>query len=140
MITGIFTRLSDGSRAGTIHCRKKGYRVITIDHKRYQEHKLVRFYLFNDYHCEVDHKNGIRDDNRFKNLRKASSTINNRNRAKHRNNKSGITGVCWIKRCKSWQVTIISKRVGFSKDFFEACCMRKSAELVIGGFTSRHGI
>lgn len=44
------------------------------------------------------------------------------------NNKSGIKGVYFQKSTKSWIVTWGADYYGCSKDFFEACCMRKSAE------------
>lgn len=42
---------------------------------------------------ELDHRNGIRDDNRFSNLRLADRTMQMRNRATFKTNKTGLNGV-----------------------------------------------
>lgn len=55
-------------------------------------------------------------------------------------NASGLRGVFWFARTNRWMVYINrqNKRydLGYYTDFFEACCVRKSAELAldIGGF------
>lgn len=44
-------------------------------------------------------------------------------------NKSGITGVYWQKgRYQGWAVTWGDSCVKCTRDFFEACCIRKSLE------------
>ena len=49
-----------------------------------------------------------------------------------RNNTSGICGVSWSVKNKSYKAAIKrdgkDRFLGASKDFFEACCLRKSAE------------
>lgn len=45
---------------------------------------------------EIDHKDGNYYNNRFSNLRKATSPQNNRNRATFKNNKLGVKGVCQV--------------------------------------------
>lgn len=45
---------------------------------------------------DVDHKNGVRHDNRWRNLREGSTNQNMQNqRIPHSNNKSGYLGVSW---------------------------------------------
>lgn len=55
------------------------------------------------------------------------------NRTLFSNNKSGITGVSWHLKNSCWTVYINKngKRsyLGSRKDFFDACCIRKRAEL-----------
>ena len=43
-------------------------------------------------------------------------------------NKTGIMGVCWNKKDKLWHIHFKNKYVSCTKDFFEACCIRKSVE------------
>lgn len=43
-------------------------------------------------------------------------------------NTTGIAGVGWCNTFKKWYVRIGNKRLGYYKDFFEACCARKSKE------------
>ena len=88
---------------------------------------------------DVDHINGVRDDNRFSNLRAVNRSNNRRNSAKPRNNVSGVVGVCWHKHQRKWEVKLLNKTIGYSRDFFEACCIRKSNENKAGGFTNRYG-
>lgn len=44
-------------------------------------------------------------------------------------NKTGISGVFFVKADSLWRATFQSKYLGSSPDFFEACCLRKSAEV-----------
>jgi len=46
----------------------------------------------------------------------------------YKTNKTGISGVQWRALRNSWQVSFGTRSLGSSKDFFEACCLRKSAE------------
>ena len=58
------------------------------------------------------------------------------------NNSSGITGVCWYERDNKWEVQIYfcgkKNYLGRFEDFFEACCVRKAAEVEYG-FHPNHG-
>lgn len=55
------------------------------------------------------------------------------NKGLYVNSKSGITGVTWHNRNQCWTVQINKNKkrsyLGSTKDFFEACCIRKKAEL-----------
>ena len=83
---------------------------------------------------QVDHINRVRHDNRWINLREADQSRNRKNSKLNHNNKSGIKGVFWKeitikgKVYGTWRVRLGKKLVGQSKDFFKACCLRKSAE------------
>lgn len=69
---------------------RKGYWVITINTKRYKRGRLCFFMEFGrfPYPC-VDHKNGIRHDDRLNNLRESSITENAWNHS-NRKKKSGL--------------------------------------------------
>lgn len=64
-------------------------------------------------------------------------TMNRRPRSSSRNNTSGVIGVCWKTAEGAFVVTINGKYLGSNKNFFEACCLRKSAENKLG-LTSTH--
>jgi len=84
---------------------------------------------------EIDHIDGNRSNNRIENLRCVDKATNLRAAAKRlrKTNKSGVTGVYYHKRHKGWvaRIRVDGKIIdlGFRKDFFEAVCLRKSAEV-----------
>lgn len=66
------------------------------------------------------------------NCRWATRTEQARNTRVVKANKSGIMGVWWRKNKQRWDVSCYGNYIGINKDFFEACCMRKSAEVRYG--------
>lgn len=110
-ITGIFVwrvRVSN-VRAGTIagSPKAKGYRGIRIDGVSYYEHRLAVFYMTGEWpEDDVDHRNLIRADNRYTNLRPATSGQNKMNRRAQSNNVLGVKGVSYDKRFGWFQARI----------------------------------
>jgi hypothetical protein len=90
------------------HLDKNGYCVVTLDDIYYKAHVLFWFYMTGEWPpCEIDHINRIKNDNRWKNLRLATSAQNTINRGLRSNNISGTTGVFWMKRHKKWKAKIV---------------------------------
>lgn len=80
-----------------------GYRVIMVNHKPYPAHRLAWLYMTGEWPGkEVDHKNLIRDDNRWGNLRSASVFQNQWNTGLRSTNTSGVKGVYFDKRKQKW--------------------------------------
>ncbi len=81
---------------------------------------------------QIDHVNGVRNDNRLSNLRTVTNAENTRNGKKRCTNTSGVTGVSWFKPNKSWGAYINAEGerrfLGLFKDLFSAATARKSAE------------
>ncbi len=97
--TGIFTSKVDRSTNVKVGdaCETLshyGYLQVYIDGRVYKLHRLAFLYMegyMPEY--EVDHKNGVRVDNRWCNLRHVSKFCNMQNCKKSSNNKSGFSGV-----------------------------------------------
>lgn len=105
--TGIFRSIKnrsggppEGSVLGTLD--SEGYRRITFFGKRYSAARLAFFYMENRWPVQIDHTNRVRDDDRWVNLREASSQENMCNRNIQSNNKSGYKGVSWNKATCKW--------------------------------------
>lgn len=76
----------------------------------------------------VDHVNRDRKFDAWLNLRDVTPQVNSLNRKLSSNSSTKITGVSYCMSSYSWEVKLQEKRLGRRKDFFEACCLRKSAE------------
>lgn len=110
--TGIFVRrmhVSSNARIGDVAGRRRKhiYLQISIDGVLYLSHRLAWLYMTGDWpKDQIDHINGIRDDNRWTNLRNATGLENQQNRAACSNNTSGFAGVSWHKCSKKWRACI----------------------------------
>ena len=108
--TGIFTWIKHhfknlvGKRAGRTN--SNGYRQISINDKMYYEHILAVFYVTGKWpENDVDHKDRVRSNNKWLNLRPATKTQNNHNIIVRKNNKLGIKGVSKIAKNGKYKST-----------------------------------
>ena len=83
-------------KAGTItgcRCKKRGYLLIGVDGGIHLAHRLAYCWMTGGWpEHQIDHRNGVRDDNRWTNLRSATHIENCHNLKKSEKNKSGYTG------------------------------------------------
>jgi hypothetical protein len=100
MTTGVFTRIKStcnrvkvGDVCGSLNTN--GYLQVSIENRLYLLANLAVLYVTGSWPIgTVDHRNTIRTDNRWSNLRDVSNSVNQQNhRAARRNNKSGFLGV-----------------------------------------------
>lgn len=109
--TGHFTNVAPrkkvrvGERAGTID-KESGYVVLCIDRKRHYGHRLAFLYMTGEWpRFLVDHKNGIRSNNAFENLRDAPRVINQQNmRSASKASSSGLLGA--FRKRNKWESRI----------------------------------
>ena len=107
--TGIFTWKIDIGRgkcgfiAGKPH--KNGYVLIGIKNKHYLAHRLAWFYIYHKWPKEIDHRNGIRNDNRINNIRECTRAQNCANSGSKKHD--GIKGAYYDPRDGKFDSRII---------------------------------
>lgn len=134
--TGIFTwkvrvgRGEAGSQAGSI---RLGYVKIKINHRGYPAHHLAWLLMTGEWPVAlIDHRNRIRNDNRWSNLRPATHKQNLENLNVSKNSKTGIRGVRWLEKEQRWKAGIkhcgISINLGKFSTIEEAITARLTVE------------
>lgn len=137
MPTGWNARYAGALAFNTPH--KDGYRRGRIAGTSILAHRVVWAVVHGFWPTqEIDHENGDPADNRVANLREASRADNNRNRARGRNNTSGVVGVNWCGRERRWHVQLAGRHIGYYDTFTEAVTVRKAAER-LHPFHPNHG-
>jgi hypothetical protein len=108
--TGRVFRNKQHGLVGPIGCRnkRKGYLSSYVDGKPYQLHRVIWLMVYGSWPSDqIDHINGIPDDNRLCNLREATNALNAQNKRKPaRRNKSGLLGVSWLPRANKWRAQV----------------------------------
>lgn len=131
--TGIFkwkdtSGKRNGEKAGCLNA--DGYLIIAVDGRTYRANRLVFLYMEGEFPVNFsDHRNRVRDDNRWENLRHATRRENNHNSIS--NNK--VIGVTWKKRDNKWEA--YGNRIaghlpylGMYVEYWDAVCARKKWE------------
>lgn len=120
-----------------------GYLIGGILGKTYLAHRVIWALVHGAWpSAEVDHINGVRNDNRIANLRAVTRTENGRNVCRRKNNTSGVTGVSFDNERNKWCARIrVNYRVcmlGRFDTFDAAVAARRAAEQRYG-FHENHG-
>jgi len=149
--TGDFTWRENISRtarvgfvAGSVSIVKgKSYIRIGIAERKWLAHRLAFLYITGSFPVDqVDHIDGNGLNNKWDNIREASKTENGRNQRLHRNNTSGTSGVCWMKRTGKWMAQIrlgkLRKYLGCFTNKDDAIAAKKAAEIA-NNFHENHG-
>jgi len=98
-------RVYPGDVAGTHH--GNGYLDIGVDGRTHYAHRLAWLYMTGQWPTmHVDHRNRIRSDNRWDNLRHASVKQNQENRTVRKDSATGIKGVTYIATSGRWRAII----------------------------------
>lgn len=135
--TGKFTWRVDkgnhksGDVAGSLSAN--GYVRIKINGEEHLAHRLAHLYMkgyFPEY--DMDHKKGIRDDNRWRELKHVTRICNSQNKSLDKRNTSGFPGVSWNKKERKWTSSIMVNKkqiyLGQYKDIIEAALARFTFE------------
>lgn len=150
-LTGEFTWKNCSSRfegkvAGTVHPMRGsqgGYVYIQLSGKLYRAHRLAWMYMTGEEPKHlVDHVNGKRSDNRWDNLRSATSSENHMNSGLQSNNTSGVKGVFFDEARNKWKAEIhvdyTKVHVGRFDSFEEAVTALKVRREELHGEFARH--
>lgn len=130
--SGMFFR--DGKRAG--HKHSSGYRYLCYKRTQYREHTLAWFFLKRVWpKDQIDHVNGIKDDNREWNLREATNSQNQMNSPIYKTSTTGFKGVSKKGNKFQSQIGINGKNyyLGLYDSLEEAVEVRKRKEEEVFG-------
>lgn len=101
LITRLVTRGYQALAGDVIDClHSAGYFHLSLEGKRLLAHRLAYFLHTGDTPQEVDHKDHDRQNNRFDNLRAATSSLNKCNAPMKVTNSSGFKGV-WYEKSRN---------------------------------------
>ena len=124
-------------------CDGKGYMGGRIFNRAALAHRVIWTIEMGAWpEDQIDHINGVRNDNRIVNLRAVTSTENNRNARLSARSKSGVLGVWWNKAANKWRAGIRSGgkdvHLGTFTCFDSAVAARRRADIKYG-YHENHG-
>jgi hypothetical protein len=106
-----------GDVAGCVN--SSGYTRIKVNGMEFVAHRLAWLYTHGTWpDHQIDHINGDKRDNRIKNLRDVSRSVNLQNQTRaRRGSTSGLLGVSWHKHKEQWETKIMidkrSQHIGY---------------------------
>lgn len=118
-----------------------GYREGHLFGTLVKAHRVIWKMLHGTDPAQIDHDDGDRSFNGFRNLNAATNATNTKNAKKRADNTSGAVGVTWYPHDRvtgKWLAKIKGKHIGMFNTFDEAVAARKAAE-VQHGFHPNHG-
>lgn len=139
--TGLMTRrvatasnIKVGDPVG--YADNQGYLCAYIKGRQYKVHRLAWLYVYGEWpKGQLDHINGDRTDNRICNLREATASQNQQNKATPKENKSGVKGVVQHKRSGRWYAFC---RVNGTRSYLGSFTDIQDAEAAVIKFRSEH--
>ena len=118
---------------------KNGYLTVGIRSVNYFVHRIIWLMMTGDWAETVDHKNLIKTDNTWKNLRLATYSQNNANTCLRIDNTSGHKGIVFDAKRNKYRARInfkgVSKYIGRYDTIQEAAmAYQKSAKIFFGEY------
>jgi len=99
--------------------KKKAYLRIIIKGHHYTLHRVIWLYVTGAWpENQIDHINGIQDDNRWENLRACTNAQNTCNRTVKKDSQTGIKGVSHDKRTGRFRAYIGHNKKRINLGFF----------------------
>lgn len=122
---------------------RHGYKVGWVCGKNQKSHRVIWAIVYGEWPVgQIDHINGDRADNRLENLREVCKSLNMRNAAIPKNNKTGTIGVCFHEKSGKWYANIgkdgKSIYLGRFATKAEAVAARQGASIALG-YHQNHG-
>lgn len=122
----------DGRFLDEVH-DSKGYRLVRIGGKYRQGHRVAFWLATGTWPPdEIDHRNRIKNDNRWRNIRPATKAENAQNRKVYINNRLGVRGVR-LRRDGYYEPRLMlngkAKYLGIYRTLEEAVTVRAWAEM-----------
>jgi hypothetical protein len=149
--TGEFVRIKKKSWTGNwYNCHsvpksitEYGYFQMNVNGRPYVIHRLIWLWMTGEWPDDIDHIDGDRQNNKWKNLRSISRQENLKNMGIKSTNTSGVTGVSFNNQSKKWQAYIHSekrkrKHLGYFESIEDAITARLKAEKKYG-YHENHG-
>ena len=104
----------------TYSTNQAGYEQIKVGDRLYVSHRLAWLYSYGEWpQSELDHINGVKNDNRLSNLRQVNRSQNMQNLKKaRRDNKTGVLGVCLHKVSGKYRAQIQKAGVKYDLGIF----------------------
>ena len=114
--TGLFFRIDAKRNKGKPFSNSGGYITIRLDERTYSASRLAWLYMTGAWPVQlVDHRNGVRDDNRWGNLREVTHSGNSQNQ-RHAQKPSRLLGAHFNRDRNNWTSCIrvlgVSKHLG----------------------------
>lgn len=119
----------------------RGYKCGAVFGTALKAHRVIWKMMTGDDPDVIDHANGVRSDNRWRNLSNTDAGGNARNARVRRDNTSGIAGIRRHQRITGfpcWVVTLGNEYLGLHDCIGKAIVARKQAERT-NGFHENHG-
>ena len=119
----------------------QGYRKGSILGKTYKAHRVIWLWMTGEWPDHTDHINGVRNDNRWSNLRNVNAAGNSKNSKLRSDNTSGRVGIYQRKDSGAWvaEMWISGEKRKWQCESKEKAILRRKAAEVLYGFHENHG-
>lgn len=116
--TGLFRYRRTGETCGSLSS-SDGYVRVCVDSVQYLAHRVAFLFMTGCMPPLVDHKDRVRHNNAWDNLREATRLGNAQNASVRKDNSSGYRGVSWNDSKEKWHAYIYFMKKQIHLGFFD---------------------